>query len=305
MDGWPRDGGQFLRRQSSNSSTQSLDQPLIGEDVEGMSDLERSKHVHWSGSTRSLYGLGRDYEAENERPAEVGIGGSYVKSIVYGGLDAIVTSFALVASVSGSGIGSGAVLVLGLANLIADGISMGFGDYLSTTTEQNYAANEQKIADWEVERDLHAQAINMVEVYEMNGMEKSDAEEVVKIFSKYKDLLVEQKMTMQDGLLPPDEEEEAWKNGIVTFVSFLGFGCTPILAYVILSPFTNNVHVKFASACLVTALALIVLGIAKARISGGKYLSSALTVLSNGGFAAAAAYAISWGLTNLLGIEEP
>ncbi|CAM6127523.1 unnamed protein product [Calypogeia fissa] len=305
MDGWPRDGGQFLRRQNSNSSTQSLDQPLIGEEGEGMPDLERSKHVHWSGSTRSLYGLGRDYEAENDRPTEVGIGGSYVKSIIYGGLDAIVTSFALVASVSGGGIGSGAVLVLGLANLIADGISMGFGDYLSTTTEQNYAANEQKVADWEVERDLHAQAINMVEVYEMNGMEKSDAEEVVKIFAKYKDLLVEQKMTLQDGLLPPDEEEEAWKNGVVTFVSFLCFGCTPIFAYVILNPFTNNVHVKFASACLVTALALIVLGIAKARISGGKYLSSALTVLSNGGFAAAAAYAISWGLTNLLGIDEP
>ncbi|CAM6114539.1 unnamed protein product [Calypogeia fissa] len=68
---------------------------------------------------------------------------------------------------------------------------MGFGDYLSTTTEQNYASNEQKVADWEVERDLHAQAINMVEVYEMNGMEKSDAEKVVKFFSKYKDLLVE------------------------------------------------------------------------------------------------------------------
>ncbi|CAM6118749.1 unnamed protein product [Calypogeia fissa] len=155
---------------------------------------------------------------------------------------------------------------------------MGFGDYLSTTTEQNYAANEQKVVDWEVERDLHAQTINMVEVYEMNDMGKSDAEKVVKIFSKYKDLLVEQKMTLQDGLLPPEEEEEAWKNGVVTFVSFLGFGCTPILAYVVLNSFTNNVLVKFACACLVTALALIVLGIAKARISGGKYLSSALWI---------------------------
>lgn len=55
---------------------------------------------------------------------------------------------------------------------------MGCGDYLSTTAEQNYAANEQKLADWDVERDLHAQVLNMVEVYEMHGMEKTDAEEV-------------------------------------------------------------------------------------------------------------------------------
>lgn len=127
----------------------------------------------------------------------------------------------------------------------------------------------------------------------------------MRIFAKYKDLLVDQKLTMQDGILPPDEEDEAWKNGIVTFVSFLCFGCTPLLSYVVLIPFTSNVHIKFGAACVVTAFALIVLGLAKARVSGEKYLSSAFTVLFNGGIAAAAAYGISWALKNLLGIEEP
>lgn len=55
---------------------------------------------------------------------------------------------------------------LGFANLIADGISMGLGDYLSDCTEHDYAGNEQRIAKWECKNDLHAQAVGTVQVYE-------------------------------------------------------------------------------------------------------------------------------------------
>jgi len=56
----------------------------------------------------------------------------YLKSIVYGGLDGIITTFAVVAGVAGAALGSNIVLILGFANLIADGISMAIGDFLST-----------------------------------------------------------------------------------------------------------------------------------------------------------------------------
>lgn len=298
---WRHEGGQFRRQRSSALQPGELQKPLLRDGSETQQDIENRKHVHWSPSTKSFTGRVPGFE----RPPETACGGAYLKSMVYGGLDAIVTSFALVASVSGSGIGSGAVLVLGFANLIADGISMGFGDYLSSKTEQNYAAYEKKIVDWDVEDDLHAQALNMVEVYETYGMVKNDAEEVVKIFTKYKDLLAAQKMTMQNGLLPPDDDESAWKNGLVTFISFICFGCAPLLSFVLLNPFTNNVNFKFAAACLVTTLTLILLGIFKARISGEKWLGSILSVLGNGGFAAGAAYGISWSLNNIFGINEP
>lgn len=59
----------------------------------------------------------------------------YIKSIVYGGLDGIVTTFAIVAGVAGAALSSSVILILGFANLVADGISMAAGDYLSTKSE--------------------------------------------------------------------------------------------------------------------------------------------------------------------------
>jgi VIT1/CCC1 family predicted Fe2+/Mn2+ transporter len=54
----------------------------------------------------------------------------FLKAAVYGANDGIITTFAVVAGVAGAGLSVKIVLILGIANLIADGCSMGFGDYL-------------------------------------------------------------------------------------------------------------------------------------------------------------------------------
>lgn len=68
-------------------------------------------------------------------------GGQYIKGLIYGGLDGIITTFAVVA---GASLSAGVVLILGFANLIADGLSMAIGYYLSTRAENEYAASERK-----------------------------------------------------------------------------------------------------------------------------------------------------------------
>ena len=65
----------------------------------------------------------------------------YLSEIVYGAIDGIVTTFAVVAASVGAGLSSAVVIILGVANLIADGFSMGVSAYLSAKSE---AALEQK-----------------------------------------------------------------------------------------------------------------------------------------------------------------
>lgn len=60
----------------------------------------------------------------------------YLSEFVYGGIDGAVTTFAVVAGATGAGFNNKILLVLGFANLIADGFSMGVGSYLSTKSEQ-------------------------------------------------------------------------------------------------------------------------------------------------------------------------
>ena len=58
-----------------------------------------------------------------------------VYRFLVGAIDGIVTTFAIVSGVAGAGLSSGIVIVLGIANLLGDGFSMGVSDYLGTRAE--------------------------------------------------------------------------------------------------------------------------------------------------------------------------
>jgi len=60
----------------------------------------------------------------------------YLSEFVYGGIDGAVTTFAVVAGATGARFDTKVILVLGFANLIADGFSMSVGAYLSTKSSQ-------------------------------------------------------------------------------------------------------------------------------------------------------------------------
>lgn len=239
----------------------------------------------------------------NERPKEPWKG-EFARSIVYSGLDAIITSFSLISSISAGKLSSVDVLVLGFANLVADGISMGFGDYVSSKSEKDVATRERLVTEWDVNNHPHPQLMELLQQYQALGMDENDANTVVSIFAKYKDILIDEKMVNEKATLPPDESEKPWKNGLVTFVSFLAFGCAPLLAFIILQPFTQNDTLKFIGACVLSAVALALLGIARAKIAGQNYAFCAAITILNGAIAGAAAYFLGWALRNIAGLED-
>ncbi len=61
----------------------------------------------------------------------------YLKDMVYGSNDGLITTFAVVAGVEGGALTRRAVLIVGLANLLADGLSMGAGNYLSIRSQES------------------------------------------------------------------------------------------------------------------------------------------------------------------------
>ena len=74
-----------------------------------------------------------------------------IRSIVYGGLDGIITTFAVISSVIGASLSVSIILILGFANLLADGFSMAAGAYLSEKAEREQkkqAAKAAKTAGW-------------------------------------------------------------------------------------------------------------------------------------------------------------
>ena len=72
---------------------------------------------------------------------------SYLRDFVLGAMDGTVTTFAVVAGVAGAGLPSGVAIVLGIANLLADGFSMAAGNYLSTKTDRQLVDRARRIED--------------------------------------------------------------------------------------------------------------------------------------------------------------
>ncbi len=73
----------------------------------------------------------------------LGVARHYIRDLVYGASDGVITTFAVVAGVTGGTLSPVAVLVLGVANLLADGLSMGVGNYLGIRSDERVREAQQ------------------------------------------------------------------------------------------------------------------------------------------------------------------
>ena len=80
-------------------------------------------------------------------------GGEFLKSLVYGGLDGIITTFSIMMASLGANLTYKTVLILGISNMFSDGISMGLGDYMSSKAEMDFNKGERARETWEVENN--------------------------------------------------------------------------------------------------------------------------------------------------------
>lgn len=223
--------------------------------------------------------------------------GQYIKSAIYGGLDGTITTFAVVAGVAGASLSTGIVLILGFANLIADGISMAIGDYLSTKAEKEYGEAERERETWEVENFPDGEKQELIELYTDKGMEKKDAEVMVNILSKNKKAWVEVMMVEELGIL--ESKESPLKNAIVTFLSFAIFGFVPLITYILARFIPGPESQTFLTASILTAITLFTLGALKTKVTSQKWYVSGSEMFIVGGLAAASAYLIGALLSGL------
>ena len=75
-----------------------------------------------------------------EPSGAIDIARHYIRDVIYGANDGIITTFAVVAGVAGGALSPKAVLIIGTANLLADGLSMGVGNYLSIRSHESARA---------------------------------------------------------------------------------------------------------------------------------------------------------------------
>lgn len=223
--------------------------------------------------------------------------GKYLKSLIYGGLDGIITTFAVIAGVAGATLSGGIVMILGFSNLIADGLSMAIGDYLSTKSQNEYNTMKKEKKTQEIDTHIEVEKKEMVEIYIEKGNKERDAITMVDTISKHKETFVNVMMVEEQGIL--ENTDSPIKNALATFLSFFVFGFIPLIAYV-LSTFIPGIKpIAFKMATVLTGIALFVLGALKMKVTTAKWYKSGLEMLIVGGVAATAAYLVGYLLRGL------
>lgn len=197
---------------------------------------------------------------------------------VYGGIDGCVTTFAVVAGATGAGLSSNIILILGLANLFADGLSMSFGSYLSASTQRDNYIKHRKVEEWEVDNIPESEREEVMEIYRAKGFEGKLLEDVVSVITADKDRWVHEMMKNELNLI--EEPHSPLRKGVTTFISFLSVGLVPMLVYLIDSIVSLGGIDKFFIASVFTFIAFVIIGYLKSQVNGiSKFRGIGETVL--------------------------
>ena len=193
---------------------------------------------------------------------------AFLREIVYGGYDGIVTTFAIVAGFAGAGaegaaqVGSIAVLLFGLANLFADATAMGLGAFLSVRSEQDVYRAARARALRGIRDDPDRERMTALGILRRKGLPERDAENMAGILGRNPDYMADFMMQHHVGMPDPDGAHPAMK-GLATFLAFIAFGATPLVPYFLLDPTSAT----FWLSVFATFLALVALGLLRWRVT--------------------------------------
>ncbi|SEE85342.1 VIT1/CCC1 transporter family protein [Ruania alba] len=210
------------------------------------------------------------------------------RAAVFGMNDGLVSNLALVMGIGASGLGTSAVLLTGIAGLLAGALSMGAGEYVSVRSQRELleASTPSPQAHAAV-GDLDVNANELALVYRARGMSAEEAQE------KAEQRLADYNPTVPPRRIAPHSLEEvgsAWQAAISSFAFFSSGAVIPVLPYAL--GLTGLTAVLLAAGLV--GLALVATGAAVGVLSGAPPMRRALRQLLIGWGAA--------GVTYLLGL---
>ena len=231
-------------------------------------------------------------EAIKRRLAE-GPKHNYLRDWIYGGIDGSVTTFAVVSGVAGARLSPWVILVMGFANLFADGFSMAASNYLGTKAEHDDLRRLEAVENRHIDMAPEGEREEVRQIFQQKGFAGEDLRRIVQLITADRGRWVRTMLTEEYGL--PHEVRSPWIAALSTFISFFICGLIPLLPY--LFDFTH----AFVLSLIVTGAIFFAIGSAKSRWSTSSWLRSGVVTLFVGAIAASLAYVAGVVLRTLAG----
>jgi VIT1/CCC1 family predicted Fe2+/Mn2+ transporter len=224
------------------------------------------------------------------------LGGEYLGDFVYGAYDGIITTFAVVSGAVGAGLSPLVIIMLGLANLVADGISLGLSNFLSLRSKKSFEQREREREEREVDQFPKEERREVEEVVQGWGIQEAHVDTVVNDIIGDRKRWVDFMMREELGIIE-DTEDRPSIHGGVTFVAFVVAGIMPMIPYL----FGVPAHLQFAVSVIATGVSLFIVGSLRSLVTNQKWLPAGFEMLIVGSLAALAAFAVGSFAKKILG----
>jgi VIT1/CCC1 family predicted Fe2+/Mn2+ transporter len=211
----------------------------------------------------------------------------YLREFVYGGIDGAVTTFAVVAGGFGANLDTGILIILGFANLLADGFSMSVGAYLSAKSERDNYDKHEKIEYWEIENLPEVEREEIADIYRDKGFKGELLNKIVDHICSDKELWVAEMMKDELGMMR--DNKSPFKIGLATLISFVLIGFIPLMVYLWDFFFPTDLNI-FLWTSILTGMAFMIVGWLKGIVNQTSKIRSISETLGLGLLAAVVAF---------------
>lgn len=199
---------------------------------------------------------------------------NWLRAAVLGANDGIVSVAALIVGVAGATSDSHAILITGMAGLLAGALSMAVGEYVSVSSQRDTERALLAKEKWELEHQPEAELEELIHLYELKGLSRQTATSVAN------------ELTMKDAFaahveaelgIDPHDLTNPWQAAFASAASFLAGAVIPLIA-VLLPPAEYRVPITFLS----VIIALGITGVLSARVSGASAVQVTMRVVIGG-----------------------
>ncbi|GID95375.1 VIT1/CCC1 transporter family protein [Amorphoplanes digitatis] len=212
------------------------------------------------------------------------VSGGWLRAATFGAMDGLVTNIALIAGVGGGGVGRQALVLTGVAGLVAGAISMGIGEYTSVRTQNDQVAAELDKERHELRVNPEGEADELVGMWTARGLPEPLARQVADVLKANPEQALRVHAQEELGVVPDE-----LPSPLTAAVS--SFGCFAVGAVVPLLPYLLGFD-SLAAALLAGGAGLFAAGVLFARFTGRAWWRGGLWQLALGAAAAGATYVV-------------
>jgi VIT1/CCC1 family predicted Fe2+/Mn2+ transporter len=224
------------------------------------------------------------------------VGGNALRAAVLGANDGLLSNFSLVMGVAGAELSNKAVLITGLAGLLAGACSMALGEWLSVQSARELYERQIEVERQEVAEAPDEEAEELALIYQAKGLPEEEAQSLAKRLIKDQAQALDTLAREELGINPEELGGSAWTAALTSFCLFALGAIIPVLPFLFL---TGRASIIMSVA--LSALALYGIGAGITLLTGRSALYSGARQVLLGLIAAGVTFGLGWLIGSSIG----